>query len=118
MKLRKPVIYLVDHDVTETGQIKGMEGVRGVVMVQTTGCGHCAMAKPAYQEFANRHPELKVFTVQADGIIEGERELGKRIQTLSKNFLGYPHYCLVANGRIVDKEITGRDVQSLERFCS
>lgn len=119
--MKKPVAYLEDEDIDNNGNISNEEipsNVPMVVMVQTSWCPHCVSSKPAFQEFANRN-DGKVFcaTIQADGVRDSEKRLGKRAKTLYANFRGFPHYVLYKNGKVVPKEIKGRDVVSLEEFA-
>lgn len=117
----KNVAYLEDFDFNSTGDLINPQIPKDlpvVIMLQSSWCPHCTSAKPAFQEFANKHAG-KIFcaTIQADGERESEKKLGKRVGTLKTNFRGFPDYLLYKGGKRVPKEITGRGVQHLEQFA-
>lgn len=117
-----PVAYLEDSDFTKEGELSNKEiptDMPVVVMLQSSWCGHCKKAKPAFQEFANKM-QGKVFcaTIQADGDRQSEKDLGKRLKTLKPSFIGFPDYLLIKNGKISDKNTNGREVDDLIEFSS
>jgi len=119
--LKKPVAYLENQDIDKNGDINNSEIPRHipvVVITQATWCPHCQIAKKAFQEFANKN-KGKVFcaTIEANGQLKSEQELGKRVPSFIKNFRGFPHYTLYINGKLQDRKIEGRSVQHLEKFC-
>ena len=119
--LTKPIAYLEDPDIDKNGDIINSEipkHIPVVIMIQATWCPHCQNAKRAFQEFANKN-KGKVFcaTIEANGERKSEQELGKRVSSFIKDFKGFPHYALCINGKLQDKQIEGRDVQHLEKFC-
>lgn len=119
--LTKPIAYLENQDIDKNGDIINTEIPRHipvVIMIQATWCPHCQIAKGAFQEFANKN-KGKVFcvTIEADGERKSEQELGKRVPSFIKDFRGFPHYTLCINGKLQDKQIESRSVESLEKFC-
>lgn len=119
MYLNKPVYYLTDGDVDSSGNLINPDIPKDIpvfLMLQAGFCGHCTVAKPAYQEFANKN-EGKVFvtTVQADGKESGEKDLAKRLGSLIPNFRGYPHYAVYKNGTFLKNWEEGRSLDSLEK---
>ena len=118
LDFKKPVAYLENQDFDEKGNLLLSINVPVVIMLQASWCPHCSTAKPAFQQFADE-VEGKVFcaTIQADGERNSEKELGKRVSVLKKGFRGFPDYLLYINGKAVNKEITGRDVESLKKFA-
>ena len=120
-ELQRPIGYLENHDFNSTGNLINTDipkNIPVVIMLQTSWCPHCTNAKPAFQDFANKH-KGKVFcaTIQQDGERESERILGARLQQLKPTFRGFPDYLLYVNGRLVSKEINGRGVEDLEEFA-
>jgi thiol-disulfide isomerase/thioredoxin len=117
MKLSRPVAYLEDSDFDQQGNLlhKGL----AVVMIQASFCGYCNMAKPAFQEFANK-TKGKVFcaTIHGDSNKPSVKALMARIKTIKPDFRGYPDYILYMNGKRLDKQIGGRDLGDLYRFAN
>jgi len=117
-----PVAYLEDSDFTKDGKLSNKDipsDLPVVVMMQSSWCGHCKKAKPAFQEFANKM-QGKVFcaTIQADGDRQSEKDLGNRLKTIKSDFIGFPTYVLIKDGIVSDKKINGREVTDLIEFSS
>ncbi len=117
-----PVAYLEDSDFTKEGQLSNSDippGMNVVVMAQSSWCGYCKKAKPAFQEFADKM-QGKVFcaTIQSDGDRQSEKDLGKRLKNINPEFVGFPNYMLFKNGTMSDKQIKGREVTDLIEFSS
>jgi thiol-disulfide isomerase/thioredoxin len=117
----RPIAYLEDSDFNKKGKLINKsipKNIPVVIMIQASWCGYCQEAKPAFQEFANKNQD-KVFcgTIQVDGTRPSERELGKRISSIKKNFSGFPDYVLYISGSVVDKNINGRQISHLEEFA-
>lgn len=121
LTFKKPIAYLEDQDFDKNGKLINPipNNIPVVIMLQASWCPHCTVAKPAFQQFADKN-KGKVFcaTIQSDGERDSERNLGKRINMLKANFQGFPDYLLYIGGNVVDKEVEGRDVVSLERFVN
>ena len=120
--LNFPVRYLQISDFDQQGNLINPEIPKDkpvIIMIQSSGCGHCTTAKPAYQQFANQ-TEGKVFvtTIQADGEMPGEKELGPLLQKIDPSFRGFPHYVGYKNGRKVATHEGGRSVQDLMQFAA
>jgi len=120
MYLNKPVAYLVNDDIDEDGNIVNdliPKDIPVLIMVQANFCGHCTVAKPAFQTLANKN-EGKIFcaTIQGDGKEPGEEELGERLSKLIPEFRGFPDYVLFKNGKFVQKHEGGRSLEALEKF--
>lgn len=119
-ELYGPVAYLENDDIDDKGNITNTQipiNKPVVVMIQASFCGHCNQAKPAFQEFAEK-TKGSVFcaTIHADGEKESEKKLAKRVNVIKPGFRGFPDYVLFSNGSPVQKEIKGRDVDSLIEF--
>ena len=120
--LNKPVAYLQDQDFDANGNLVNSsipDNIPVVVMLQAKFCGYCTQAKPALQEFADQNVgSVFVATVQADGDMPGEKELGKRLSKIIPGFRGFPEYVLYKNGKRIDKKIKGRSLQDLNDFAN
>ena len=119
--LQYPVAHLEDTDFDSQGNLinpKALQYPIMVVMIQSSWCGHCKMAKPAYQEFANKKygTNILVATIQADGDRPSEKALGKRVGNIIPGLRGFPEYALFKNGKFVTSNISGRGVSDLEAF--
>lgn len=118
--LTAPVIYLElkDFKVKSNGEInlKHFKNKICVVMVQANYCGHCNTAKPQFQKFANNNRDVVCLTIQGDGDSPDAKELVQLITKMKPSFQGFPEYLLFKDGKLVDKEINGRDEAALEEF--
>lgn len=119
--LKYPVAYLENHDFDSAGNLVGIEfkGKPVMVLLQSSTCGHCTNAKPAFQEFANNvFGNIIAATIQSDGERSSEVELDKRMRNdiYPGHFVGYPSYMLItADGRRLAYN-GSRDARSLESF--
>lgn len=117
--LKYPVAYLENEDFDSDGNLhKNLhKKIPIVVFIQASWCPHCTNAKSSFQNFANMNKD-KVFcaTIQVDGERSSEVELGKKINKIKPEFRGFPDYILIIDGKVVSKEINGRDVSDLEEF--
>lgn len=119
--LSKPIAYLEDSDFDEEGNLVNPEitDETVVIMVQANYCGFCTLAKPAFQEFADKmNGKVFVCTIQGDGDEKGEKELKSKINKWYPDFKGYPHYLLYKGGKRVNKENRGREVVDLIEFSN
>lgn len=120
--LKYPVAHLENTDFDSKGNLINPQALQYpimVVMAQSSWCGHCKTAKPAYQEFANKKngSNILVATIQVDGERPSEKALGKRIGDIIPGFRGFPEYALFKDGKFVTSNISGRGVSDLERFA-
>lgn len=120
-EFKRPIAYLENSDFDSEGNLVNPQIPKNkpvVIMIQSSWCGHCRNAKPAFQEFANKsYPNVFCATIQADGERESEKQLGKRLKVIKPGFLGFPDYVLYKNGKRVDVNIQGRSVSALEQFA-
>lgn len=119
--LNKPIAYLEDDDFDAQGNLvnnKIPKDIPVVIMFQASWCPHCTNAKPVFQEFAKQYDgRVFVATIQSDGERESEKLLGKRATKFKKDFKGFPDYMLYIGGKPIDKQISGRDIESLKKFA-
>ena len=118
MYLNKPVQYLTDSDVDSSGNLINEDIPTDqpvLIMLQAGFCGHCTVAKPDFQKFADAN-EGKVFcaTVQADGKEPGEKELAKKLGGTLPDFYGYPHYAVYKDGKFLKNHESGRKFEDLD----
>jgi thiol-disulfide isomerase/thioredoxin len=120
--LNKPVAYLQDFDFDSNGNLinKSIPNNKPVIiMIQAKFCGHCTVAKPAFQEFAEKNKD-KVFcaTIEGDGNQKGESELAQNIKKIYPNFRGYPSYVVYKNNKFSKVHDGGRDLKSLTELLN
>ena len=118
-KILYNINYLEEQDVNPDGSLKShvTKGKPTLVMVQGNFCGYCTQAKPAFQKYANNNKgKVLCATIQGDGEIKGEKELGSRLQKIKYGFRGYPDYVKYKGGKKVPGEISGRTLEDLEKF--
>lgn len=130
----KNVAYLEDKDFDAEGNltVKGIPNdLPVVVMIQASWCGHCKNAKPAFQEFANKmEGKVAAATIQSvspnemadykgkEHLFNSQMALAKRLPVIKPGFRGFPDYVLFVNGKRQNKDVKGRDVDSLIEFAS
>ena len=119
--LTKPVAYLTSKDFDENGNLINpqLKDKIVIIMIQAAFCGYCTIAKPAFQDFANKM-QGKIFcaTIQGDGKENGEKELNDMIKKIDPSFRGFPGYVAYKNGKYVKSHQGGRSIQDLEKFGS
>lgn len=122
--LEWPVNYLQisDFDPTNGNIINGElleQGKNTMIMIQAKFCGYCTKAKPAYQEFGNQFNEqVFVTTIQSDGDVDGERELGKILKKIDPTFQGFPAYVLYDDkGKYLKTHSGGRAKSDIYNFA-
>jgi len=122
--LTRPIAYLQVTDFDQSGNLINPEipkDIPVVVAIMANFCGHCTMAKPAFQKFADQNKDI-VFaaTIQgdADNSMPGEQELKSKLNIFYPDFKGYPHYVLYKGGKRVPKQIKGRGVEELVEFIN
>lgn len=122
--LHGPIAYLQATDFDDNGNVVNPNIPKDkpmIIMIQSSWCGHCMHAKPAYQNFANNNKNT-VFcaTIAADGSEEGEEELAQKFSKGMKGIVvrGFPTYVGVKkNGEMLENNI-GRDEKSLQQFVN
>jgi AhpC/TSA family len=121
-KMSTMIEHLENHDFTQDGRLKAEihEGLPVFVMIQSSKCYHCTVAKPEfvklYNEFHGRG--LKIMTISGDGKRQSEIALINRITTIYPGFIGYPAYMLfLPDGRKLSYN-GERDAYSLSQFLN
>lgn len=114
--LRYPIVYLERRDFTSDGKmVPELRREPVLVMIQSSACGHCNVAKPAFQSLANEGV-VKCMTIQGDGERQSERDIVPIMSRIYPNFRGYPSYMMfMPDGRKIP-HVGGRDVNSLKNF--
>lgn len=120
--LNKPVAYLQDFDFDSSGNLINQSIPKNkpvIIMIQAKFCGHCTVAKPAFQEFAMKNKD-KVFcaTIEGDGKEKGESELAKNIKKVYPDFRGYPSYVVYKNNKFLKVHDGGRDLNALTELLN
>jgi len=94
--------YLEDIDFS--GKKLNLDG-NIMVMIWASWCPHCVSAHPEYQEFADemsKNKNILVTCIQADGVRESEKNLGKDLKNKIDGFQGFPTFVFYKNGNLVD----------------
>lgn len=121
--LKRPIANLQDSDFDQNGNLINPNILKDnkpvVVMIQAGFCGHCTTAKPAFIEFANaKQDSVFCATINGDDFsVPGTKELSQRIGQIKPGFAGFPDYMVFKGGKRINKDIQGRDVQSLIEFA-
>lgn len=107
-------MYLEIHDFDPDGHLVDVtEPV--FVMIQSTRCGHCTMAKPAFQQLADEKI-VRCMTIHGDGERPSERAIVPILNKIYPDFKGYPSYLLfMPDGRRIPY-MGPRDVHSMRNF--
>ncbi len=117
MELTAPVAYLEKTDFTSSGEIIDRLKRKPIfVMIQSTACGHCRVAKPAFQALAN-DGIISCLTIQADGQRQSERDLAPLLTMIYPGFNGFPSYMLFINDKKIPY-VGGRSYMEMKEFIS
>jgi len=106
------VIYIESSDINGDS-INNMADV-GVIMIQSTGCGHCTAAKPEYQKLGDmmQGSGVGVYTVQADT----DSKAAKAVAEMVPGFRGFPTFVLFRDGQYVATHNGPRTADALAAF--
>jgi thiol-disulfide isomerase/thioredoxin len=119
---RHQIAYFEDNDFDFQGNLihPFFRSKPVLVMLQSSNCHHCQIAKPSFEEFAANTDKVDCGMIQFDGEKESEKTLAKRIMTTLR-FDGFPSYFLSLpdgfGGRKNIKYTGNRDPDSLKDFC-
>jgi thiol-disulfide isomerase/thioredoxin len=114
--LTKPVVYFEDSDFDSKGNFS-QPNKPVFILLQSLKCYHCTNAKPAFQEFAERNPNILCGTIQIDSPQMTPEFLQKIDSSIYPNLVGFPSYIAYHNGK---KTVYNgdRSVKSMEQFFS
>jgi thiol-disulfide isomerase/thioredoxin len=120
------VYYLEDSDFDGNKLVgfkkMGMENKPVLCFVFASWCGHCKIAKPEFQKFANMIKDMGepiyVCAIQADGKSEGEQMLAKKVreQKIIPGFQGFPHILKYVDGNPAGNYEGPRKADDLLKF--
>lgn len=118
--LTRPVAYLDTNDFDNDGNLINplIPSDKPVfIMFQANFCGYCKLAKPAFQEFAEKNKDkFFVATIQADSQIPEVQQLKEKSQKIYPNLIGFPSYLLYFKGKRIIYN-GGRTLQDLQSFA-
>ena len=108
------VPYLEETDFNANGTLKPYvgNGKPVVVMIQSSWCGHCKNAKPAYQQAFDKCKDVVFATVQADSPVESCKKALK--YTPNEGFPTFLKYD--RSGKLVGPHTGNRDAESIIAF--
>lgn len=102
--LTDPVVYLDNRDFDDEGNMINSNLLSQnkpiMIMIQAKFCGHCTVAKPHYQRFAEKNVgRIICCTIQGDSELPQVVGLGNKIVKICPNFRGYPSYVCINGGK-------------------
>lgn len=118
--LTRPVVYLDSTDFDDEGNIINplIPTDKPIfIMFQANFCGFCKMAKPDYQEFAEKNPDFFVATIQADSQNPNVVNFKTKINKIYPGLVGFPSYMLYAQGKRIIYD-GGRSYRDLQTFAN
>jgi thiol-disulfide isomerase/thioredoxin len=86
------------------------------IIIRAGYCGHCKIATPEFQKFADENPDVFSATIKVDGEQPGEKELYENLSQIDPECTGFPHYVLYKNGKKIITYNGNRDSKSLQSF--
>ncbi len=113
------VAYLESEDIHPTKKLKSYvtQGKPVVLMAQGSHCGHCTIAKPAFENLSSQEKRVVFASIEIDGE-PSERQAAKYITVWDPDFVGVPHYLgFDKGGKFVKVHKGGRDIRSLKTFA-
>ena len=111
--------YLEITDFESDGRLKKNvgNGKPVVIMVQSSRCGYCVKAKPAYEKLKNVTNSVFLTYILTDGG-EKDRKAGLLMSKLDPNFRGVPAYFgFDSSGKFKKVHNGERDTESLKVFA-
>lgn len=117
--LTRPVVYLDSNDFDDEGNIINPLLPKDkpiFIMLQANFCGFCKMAKPDFQEFAEKNPNFVVASIQADSKNPDVVKLKNKINKIYPNLVGFPSYMIYAQGKRIIYN-GGRSYKDLQTFA-
>ena len=117
--LTRPVVYLDSTDFDDEGNIINplIPTDKPIfIMFQANFCGFCKMAKPDFQEFAEKNPNFFVATIQADSQNPDVANFKNKINKIYPDLVGFPSYMFYAQGKRIIYN-GGRSYKDLQTFA-
>ena len=117
--LTRPVVYLDSTDFDDEGNIINPlipKDKPMFIMLLANFCGFCKMAKPDFQEFAEKNPNFIVATIQADSTIPEVANLKNKMNKIYPELVGFPSYMLYVEGKRIIYN-GGRTLKDLQSFA-
>lgn len=117
--LTRPVVYLDSNDFDDEGNIINPNIPKDkpvFIMFQANFCGFCKMAKPDFQEFAEKNPNFFVATIQADSQNPDVANFKNKINKIYPDLVGFPSYMFYAQGKRIIYN-GGRSYKDLQTFA-
>jgi glutaredoxin len=117
MHLHNPAVYLENQDVNDDGSIN-MDG-KVLLVLQSSGCGHCSNAEPAVQAAAAllKDQGIRLATIQMDAS-SGEGKAADKVKKGISSYRGVPSFNRYENGVFVIEHSGGRTTEELVEFMS
>ena len=117
--LTRPVVYLDSNDFDDEGNIINPNIPKDkpvFIMFQANFCGFCKMAKPDFQEFAEKNTNFFVATIQADSQNPDVANFKNKINKIYPDLVGFPSYMFYAQGKRIIYN-GGRSYKDLQTFA-
>jgi len=119
--LTKPVAYLDSSDFDDNGNIINQNIPQDdkpiFILIQANFCGHCRVAKPEFQQFAeNNVNTFFCATIQADSEEPLVKDLQPKMNSIYPNLVGFPSYMIYYKRKRILYN-GGRKCQDLQAFA-
>lgn len=118
--LTRPVAYLDSKDFDDEGNIINPDIPKDkpvFIMIQANFCGFCKIAKPDFQEFAEKNPDFFCAAIQADSKNPDVLNFKSKINKIYPNLVGFPSYMIYAQGKRILYN-GGRSYLDLQAFAN
>lgn len=116
-KMEFPIIYLESSDFSDDGTRIINKNIPNntpvIVMAQSSKCGWCMLAKPAYGETAKKHRNIVFCVIDC----MANPDVASKVLKTSPNYQGLPHYMLFKDYALAKDVIHGRDEYHLIEFA-
>ena len=120
--LTQPIAYLDNNDFDNDGNLVNTQLLEQnkpiFIMIQAVFCGHCTIAKPYFQKFAeNNLNKVICCTIQGDSRLESTKGINNKLRTICPDFQGYPSYIVMYKGKKIPYN-RGRKTEDFEFFLN
>lgn len=113
-----PIAYLDNNDFDNDGNLINKNLLQSnkpiFIMIQAVFCGHCTVAKPYFQKFAENNKVI-CCTIQGDSKISSTKGINNKLRTICPDFTGFPSYIVIHKGKKIPYH-NGRKTEDLELF--
>lgn len=114
------VAYLEDFDFQGKKLVDSLENPDRlyILLIYSSRCHYCTEFIPMFSQLAKdmKSPDVMFVTIQADGELDTERNLGDKLHTIFPDFSGFPTLLAVKEGNQIASFEKKRTPENVKQF--